>query len=368
MARLIWSVAIGFVLFAVSPNTVFAQVRLASAFGEANIGGQRVFVHVTVAVPPGLDGISVAEDAVRGQGARPIQSVAFSLTGLDWNNADGFPNLVTSLPQSHNFSDLPDSLSDQAVEALVNSQGTWDIGTSVFSFFNGGSTNRCPSLAKQCPGRQRADQLNDVGFGSIRGCCTLAATWFLNGSSDIKDEPDDIVVNNLFNWDSADSNWDGVDLETVLLHENGHALGLGHSSVSEAVMVATYVDERRNLRTDDMRGVTYLYPAVGSVGSIKGVVTDNNQQPQDIPNARVSIADLPVSDTTDDNGDYLLTGVPIIGTYSVTASAENFKSLTQPVTPAGLVTVLDFALAPDSGGNGGGKPKCKKNGRFANCP
>ena len=201
MVRLIWSVAIGFVLLAATPQTVFSQVRLASGFGQANIGGQQVFVHVTVAVPPDLDGNSVVEDAVWGQGARPIQSAAFSLTGLDWEKNSNLPNGAEEVLQSQNFSDADPPT---AVLALNAAQGAWNaVGTSEFSFVPG-STTRCPSLARQCPGRQFADQLNDVGFVSIGGCCTLAATWFLNGSSDsdsLRDEPEaDIVVNNRVDW------------------------------------------------------------------------------------------------------------------------------------------------------------------------
>ena len=128
MTRLLWSVAIGFVLLAAGPQTLFGQVRLASGFGERNVRGQRIFVHVTVAVPPGLDGKSVAEDAARGQGARPIVSAAFSLTGLDWNNS---PNGSMNPPQYQSLSE--DLNSESNVGALNASQTTWNnVGTSEF--------------------------------------------------------------------------------------------------------------------------------------------------------------------------------------------------------------------------------------------
>ena len=375
MARLIWSVAIGFVLLAATPQTLFSQVRLASGFGQSNIGGQQVFVHVTVAVPPGLDGPSVVEDAVRGQGARPIQSAAFSLTGLDWKNNS--PEGAQNVLQSQNFSDLPDALTDPAVLALKASQETWKedwqennnvSDTSEFSFLDGGFTDQCPSLAKQCPGRQFADQLNDVGFISIGGCCTLAATWFLRGSSDstsAADEPEaDIVVNSRVNWNS-------FDLETVLLHELGHALGLGHSSVAGAVMAATYTVPIPDLQEDDVRGVTYLYPRQGWVGLISGTVVEDGSTPElAIEGATVSIADFPVSDTTESDGSYSLTGVPDIGEYAVTVSAKGYLSQTiaNIDVPTNLPTIKLVKESDDGGGgNGGGKDKCKKNGPFA-CP
>jgi len=62
---------------------------------------------------------------------------------------------------------------------------------------------------------------------------------------------------------NANFNWtiDGTDFDaqTVLLHEEGHALGLGHSEEALAVMVATYDGERRVLHPDDIDGINSLY-------------------------------------------------------------------------------------------------------------
>jgi len=51
----------------------------------------------------------------------------------------------------------------------------------------------------------------------------------------------------------------GIDLATVALHELGHALGLAHSNDITAVMYAYYGGTRRNLRTDDINGIQYIY-------------------------------------------------------------------------------------------------------------
>ena len=50
-----------------------------------------------------------------------------------------------------------------------------------------------------------------------------------------------------------------TDLQTVALHEFGHALGLRHSNVKEAVMYAFYGGSRRRLTQDDIDGIQSIY-------------------------------------------------------------------------------------------------------------
>ena len=52
-----------------------------------------------------------------------------------------------------------------------------------------------------------------------------------------------------------------VDLESVAVHEIGHLLGLGHSSVEEAVMFPTISSRKKKvvLARDDIEGIQFLY-------------------------------------------------------------------------------------------------------------
>jgi len=70
----------------------------------------------------------------------------------------------------------------------------------------------------------------------------------------------DMALNTDFPW-ATDGNND-YDIETVMLHENGHGLGLGHSEYSQAVMYPSYHGVLRTLHPDDINGVTSLYPLI----------------------------------------------------------------------------------------------------------
>lgn len=61
-----------------------------------------------------------------------------------------------------------------------------------------------------------------------------------------------------------------IDLESVAVHEIGHLLGLGHSTIEEAIMYPTLTvrEQKVELTQDDVSGVQYLY---GSNPEFKGV-------------------------------------------------------------------------------------------------
>lgn len=330
--------------------------RIVAALGTAMVQGETIIVEVIVAVPPGANASDTARQALQRQGARPFDSAAlgsegFTVAGLVWE--------VLPVVQNYNPSGEPGTV--DALTALTNSHGTWDgVGTSSADLNYGGLTARCPSLVRECAGPQVYDDFNDVGWARLDRR-TLGVTWF----STTRDEAD-MALNTRFNWNDDGSD---VDVETVLLHESGHVLGLGHSDTLGAVMEPVYAGTRRGLHSDDVEGITYLYDT-SATGSVSGTVSDGTDP---IAGALVVLGGTSLQTTTAPDGTYTITGVPDPVTYTVNASANGFESGfidRLHVDGADGAEVADFTLTPattDDGGSGG-PPPCKgKNKNNPDC-
>ncbi|XP_059648935.1 metalloendoproteinase 2-MMP-like [Cornus florida] len=76
---------------------------------------------------------------------------------------------------------------------------------------------------------------------------------------------------------TASSVVSAVDLESVAVHEIGHLLGLGHSSVEEAIMYPTIASGTRRveLAGDDIQGIQVLY---GSNPNYNGSAAPSTQE------------------------------------------------------------------------------------------
>ena len=104
-------------------------------------------------------------------------------------------------------------------------------------------------------------QQGDPGMGDIRfGAYSYNSSYLGEG---VMPPPinnysiaGDIDFNSAKTWNNGTT----YDLETVALHEIGHALGLDHSTVnSSAVMWASYTGVKQTLSADDIAGIQALY-------------------------------------------------------------------------------------------------------------
>jgi hypothetical protein len=108
-----------------------------------------------------------------------------------------------------------------------------------------------------------AYQQGDPGAGDIR----IGGFNFGTGDLAAADYP--TPINNFsiagdINFNTGQSfniNGQDYDLQTVALHEFGHALGLAHTTVSGSAMIAGYGKVRKTLGSDDVSGIRSLYSA-----------------------------------------------------------------------------------------------------------
>lgn len=90
-------------------------------------------------------------------------------------------------------------------------------------------------------------------------------------------------------WFNEDINWGEIhcdekkltDLKTVIIHEVGHALNIGHSEDREAIMYPTYSGEMRVLGKDDLLAIEHIYG--GIIAKLKedlGIVDEASSNPE----------------------------------------------------------------------------------------
>ncbi|MDZ7729114.1 MAG: matrixin family metalloprotease [Dehalococcoidia bacterium] len=156
----------------------------------------------------------------------------------------------------------PSGLSGDS-QAMSAGANAW--GSPGFDFTGGGSSS---AGTGGCNGSR--DDNNTVGWASRSGS-TLAVTctWY-SGSTAIEF---DMEFDPGWSWTTGGSTQ--IDLQSVATHEFGHALGLGHTSVSSAVMYASYSagSVKRTLHSDDVAGVEAIY---GSSGDDEPTSTPTN--------------------------------------------------------------------------------------------
>lgn len=214
--------------------------------------GKDMLVHIWLVIPPGADRNEAAAAALAQNGARPFTADEYSTTGLVWDQfLDGNPGNDFVI---QNYNPKNDPTNGNGLTALLNTHNSWnDVATSSFTFAYGGETGRCPSLVQECKGPQKFDGNNDVAWLRLSSPTTLGVTW--SGTS--SDEAD-MALNTNFDWITD------FDAETVFLHENGHAAGLGHSEDITAIMYPSYQKVNHILQPDDINGITSLYPVISA--------------------------------------------------------------------------------------------------------
>jgi hypothetical protein len=182
----------------------------------------------------------------------------------------------------------------QITSALNNAFNTWSsVVTSNLSFTQnvdaGGNYDYWDSGAAELPGEDTGASTfySNIIFGGWLpssyfealetggGTSILGVNWTFgftpgagdpvgpNGSLDENNDGFDdfamceIYFNDGFDWNVGSGNF---DIETVFLHELGHAFGLDHTDILGSIMYPTYSGILTSLSADDMAGISALYP------------------------------------------------------------------------------------------------------------
>lgn len=169
------------------------------------------------------------------------------------------------------------------------------VKSSVDSFWNTVSTSRLKLEKGAIVNVSNAFYTEDICQNSSNGCepnpnlkvdngiliaCNTSAGNFSSNNVLATTVPNNlsgatingalIVLNDNVNSELINKN--AYELGSIFAHEIGHAFGLGHTSISDALMFYATMDKRVALGQDDIDGMSYLYPAeqpkVLSCGSV----------------------------------------------------------------------------------------------------
>jgi hypothetical protein len=194
------------------------------------------------------------------------------------------------------------------------------------------------------------NQQGDSRFGDIRiGGTPLSsglALTFLPPPKNGGTLAGDIVMNTTSSW-HVNSDY---DIETVAIHELGHALGMDHSSISTAVMYAYYTGMKQSLTTDDIQGIDSIYGAVPAdptnnscYSNALNITSNLNSLNQTV------LSGLSLTGSGDYDWYYVV--APTSGTLSVTMQSSGLSSLSPKVILYNSSVVgLTCAQAPNSYG------------------
>ena len=241
-----------------SPTFADQQVQIVATGTTVRIDGEVVNIEILVLVEPGEDPDRRAQAALQSILADAETDTDDGI-GVDQLSTNGLVWDALPVPYSYNAAGVPGGLDD--LGALQRSHQTWsDVSTSSFEYMYTGTTTRCPSLHDGCPGPQFFDGFNDIGWDDIVYSGVLGMIWY----STSVDEFDMVIDNADYTWytGALPVPFGQFDLDSVIVHELGHGLGLSHSNSSAAVMYPSISAgaARRVLNQDDIDGVSFLYP------------------------------------------------------------------------------------------------------------
>jgi len=182
-----------------------------------------------------------------------------------WDNVAGATNL--------NFDFKPDNGGNYDV---FDSNGTdWFNGTSATLDQNADFRYANIVVGGWLP------QAYFTNLDPVNGANILAVTWTGKLSGDGSRKPtwhSDIFFNDGWTWGVGCTDFSCIDIETVFVHELGHAIGFGHEDSLPSVMASYYTGLNTSLYQTDIDGAVALYS--NALGGGKGGGGNPNKGPK----------------------------------------------------------------------------------------
>lgn len=290
--------------------------------------------------------------------------VGGTVVGIRWPN--GVQYFVTNR-------DVPGVPAAELRGAIERAFSTWtNAGSSAVVSEFAGFVNAEPGVD---------DRVSAIGFVPLDEDTVLGETSFLIDEMTGEIVESDIVLNSSFAWSVAAGGETGRhDVESIVLHEVGHMLGLGHSALGETELLDT--DRRRLigkgavmfpiafpagniadrvLATDDVAGISDIYPTPANreTGSVVGRVRSGGRgvYGAHVVGYNISTGTMNATFSLSVEGDFVLSGLEP-GVYVIRveplddASIDSFFD-TDPAVDADFRAVFSPQLAVvPAGGRG----------------
>ena len=178
-------------------------------------------------------------------------------------------------------------------------------------------------------GNQQDDpNVGDIRIGMISQNLGTVAVTFLPPPFNGGTLAGDMVFNSNQNWGINTS----MDVETVALHEFGHALGLGENTTDPStVMYQTYTGIKQALAPDDIAGIQSIWGAQPmDTDTNTTFATATDLTPLITPNAQIALSGLSLQPATYGDVDWFKATVPSTtnGTMTITLQSANLSSTT----------------------------------------
>ena len=180
-------------------------------------------------------------------------------------------------------------------------------------------------------GNQQGDpRFGDIRIGGMAQSGGQLAFAFVpppfNGGTDAGD----IFFNTSYWWQTNGTTY---DLETVAIHELGHALGMAHSAIATADMYGSYNGAKQALTSDDTAGIQSIYGARPPDTAGNNSYTRATDVTPYINGAgQVSMANLDITKSNDVDWYKVTVPTQTVGTMTVTMQSSNLSSLIPSMT------------------------------------